>query len=247
MVVGFAMTVGARRVVVGAPHPEVEQAKEAAYRAYEVSDYDTAILEYKKAYRLTNDARLFYNLGLSHRKRFQLKRARADAVEARDYFHRFVELFDASDPKHAAELERLAQMKALAKSYISEMEKELATTDAPRPDRPPPVVHRDELAQPGTRRWGKLLVIAAGALAVTGATTGVLALELQGDANDAHAIGDVDRVRSKGDSADRFALGTDVLLGAAIVSGALGLYFMRSRKRATLSVSPTGAVMSVRY
>ena len=37
----------------------------------------------KRAYLMTGDARLFYNLGLSHRKRFQLTGSHADLVEAR--------------------------------------------------------------------------------------------------------------------------------------------------------------------
>jgi tetratricopeptide (TPR) repeat protein len=239
----FALSV-ASHPVAAAP-AEAEQAKEAAYQAYGVSDYDTAIAEYKKAYRLTSDPRLFYNLGLSHRKRFQLEGNRADAVEARDYFHRFVELLDPADPEHAAERERLDQMRTLAKTYMVELANELAR-------RPPlDVAPR---GQPTHGRWRNILLITAGAFAVTGGATGVLALKYQRDANDANFVGDVDDARSDGNTANRFALATDVLLGAAIVSGGIGLYLTLSgsspskrRDGVTFSASPVGASLMVRY
>jgi tetratricopeptide (TPR) repeat protein len=240
----FALVVATCPVVAAAP-PEAEQAKETAYQAYGVSDYDTAIAEYKKAYRLTSDARLFYNLGLSHRKRYQLKGERADAVEARDYFHRFVELLDPSEPEHAAERERLEQMRALARTYIAELANELAR-------RPP--LETEQRGEPTHGRWRNILLITAGAFAITGGVTGVLALKYQGDANDANFTGDVDVARSDGNAANRFALATDVLLGAAIVSGGIGLYLAVSgsssskrRDRVTFSASPAGAALTVRY
>ncbi len=226
---------------------EAQQAKDAAYQAYEVSDYDTAISEYKKAYRLTSDARLFYNLGLSHRKRFELKRDRADAVEARDYFRRFVQLLEPTAPEHAAERTRLEQMHTLAQTYITEMEQALNKADAPPPERvaPPPVPR-------GPSRWGKILVITGAALAVTGGITGGLALKAQSDARDANASGDADATRSRGDSANRLALTTDLLFGTAIVSAGIGIYVVvtgraKHRDRTAFSLSPRSVAFTVRY
>jgi len=224
---------------------EAEKAKEAAYQAYEVSDYDTAISEYKTAYRLTNDARVFYNLGLSHRKRFELKGNRADAVEARDYFRRFVQLLDPTAPEEVAERARLEQMHALAQTYLAEMEQELAKSAVPPPEQPMP-------ARRGPSRWGKLLVITGSALAITGSVTGVLALKYQSDARAANASGDIDATTSLGDTANRLALTTDVLFGTAIVSAGIGLYLVLSgppkhSDRTAFSVSPRGVALTVSY
>ncbi|HEU0033278.1 MAG TPA: hypothetical protein VFQ53_21745 [Kofleriaceae bacterium] len=217
------------------PAADAAQEKDAAYQAYGVSDYDAAIVHYKTAYRLTADPRLFYNLGLSHRKRFELRGDRSDAVEARDYFRRFLELVEPAD----GDRERIEQTRALARTYEVEMATAIARLDA-RPPAPTPA------------RRGKLWLISAGALAVAGSVTGVLALRAESDAEDANAIGDVEAVAARGRAADRYALATDVLLGGALVAGGIGLYRALSKPeasppRTTWLVSPAGIAVRVRY
>jgi hypothetical protein len=241
----------AARGAAASPTAEVEVAKDTAYKAFEISDYDTAIAQYKRAYLLTSDPRLFYNLALSHRKRFQLTGSHADLVEARDYFHRFVELLDPDDPAHAAERERLEQMRDLARSYINELETELATH--PAQPSPPPLATTTVIAPPrphASRPWIPFAV--AGSLALAGGVTGVLALEYDGDASDARKLGDIDRSNTLGDKAHRYAIGSDVMVGGALVAGAVGLYLLLAPhdtppSRIGLVASPFGIALGGRY
>jgi tetratricopeptide (TPR) repeat protein len=243
-------------------------AKDAAYKAFELSDYDTAIDEYKKAYSLTRDPRLFYNLGLSHRKRFQLKRDHADLVEARDYFHRFMKLLDPSSRAYSKDRVRLKKMRKLAQTYLEELESELdkpvepppapdpAPPPAPDPAPPPapdpasspsgppvPALEVHERARPPERGpTGTVLLVTASMFGVGAGITGVLALREQRAARDADAIGDVGSSNTHGDNAKRYALVTDVAVGTAIVAGTIGLYLVLRQPAASPSRSSRHAV-----
>jgi tetratricopeptide (TPR) repeat protein len=237
---------------------------DGAYDAFAVSDYDTAIADYKKAYRLSHDPRWFYNLALSHRKRFQLAGALSDATEARDYFSRFIELVDPDAPEHAADRTRLEKTIVLARGYVAELDKTLAAPPRPQPQ-PQPQEREPQLASPPERvpphdaqrprRWGHVLLVTAGALAVGGGTTGVLALQRERESADALESGDILGARASGIAADRYALATDILLGAALVSGGLGLYLALSGDEpadgasVALGVTPSqfSASLTVRY
>ena len=240
------------------PSADAETAKDAAYEAFAVSDYETAIREYKRAYRLSNDPRIFYNLALSHRKRFLLEGTRADAVEARDYFYRFAELVDPSSVGVAEERAQLEKMITLARGYVRELEQELARAPitADRDAKPPRV--RDEIVAPTrpsrSRPWATILLVTTGALAAGAVTTGVLALGAERDATTAFDTGDLASARTRASDADRYALVTDVIAGAAVITGGIALYLALSRgsspratTRATLTVSPVGAALTLRY
>ena len=241
------------RGAAASPTADVEIAKDTAYKAFEISDYDTAIAQYKRAYLLTSDPRLFYNLGLSHRKRFQLTGSHADLVEARDYFHRFVELLDPDDPTRAAERERLVQMRELARSYITELDAQIAAH--PAAPRPPPLVTTTVIAPPPqheSRRWGPIVLAGAGALTLGGGVTGVLALQYNGEASDARKLGEIDRTNTLGDKAHRYAIASDVMFGGALVAGAVGLYLMLAPhdappSRIGLVASPFGIALGGTY
>ncbi len=239
------------------PATDAQRARDAAYKAFEVSDYDTAITEYKTAFKLTNDPKLFYNLGLAHKKRFQLKNEHADLVEARDYFHRFLTTIGTAkiDRKERAQV---AKMQTLAKTYLDELDAELAKPPPappappppdPQPAKPPPPPPPPAPPPPAAR--GTILLISAGVLAAGAGVTGLLALRAEGDANDANALGDVGRSNSSGDKANRFALASDIMIGAAVVAGSIGLYVRlkkpRARDRVSVTVSPVGATLHVRY
>jgi hypothetical protein len=232
----------------GVDPQEAQQAKDAAYKAFELSDYDTAIDEYKHAYRLTNDARLFYNLGLSYRKRYQLKGNHADLVEARDYFQRFVTLITPATPADASEHDRLDKMRALAHDYIDELQRELDRASLQQAE--PAAPHQ---STPERGRTPMILFIGSGVLLVGGSITGVLALRYDRDARDAKALGDVDGTNAFGDKAKLYALATDAMFGTAIVAGGIGLYLAlrhprtSDHQRVSVSVSPVGAALSVRY
>jgi tetratricopeptide (TPR) repeat protein len=242
----FAMIVCAAPIADARPSPE-QAAKDAAYSAFQVSDYDTAIEKYKQAYKLTGDARLFYNVALAYKKRFELHRQRADLVEARDYFHRFAELVDPDIPQYKRDATQIIQMRELARGYVTELDAELTKLDHPPPPPPaplPPQDHRSTL--------GLTLVVGSGLLLAGGGVSGALALSNEHDARDAEKIGDIDRTNVLGHRANRFALATDVLIGSALVAGGIGLYLTlrhdkHPRPTVGLVLTPGGAALAGTY
>jgi hypothetical protein len=222
---------------------EAARHRKAANTAFEVSDYDRAIDEFKRAYELAPDARLFYNLGLSHLKRYELGRRHEDLVQARDYFNRFLGLMTLERAK-PRERKRIVKMRRLAKGQLDRIVEMIARvppppveapatstiTAAPPPPPPPPPIEAPAeivLTAPPQPTPFPLWTVFAGAAGLTGVlaiVTGVLALSGSNAARDSALAGDFAEADSRGDRARAFGYATDSLIAATLISSGLGIW-----------------------
>jgi hypothetical protein len=228
----------------------LERHKEAAHAAFESGRYDVAIAEFQAAYSLRRDARLLYNIGLTHVMRHRLRAEPADLVQARDLFRRFLLLAPAGGPPD--DQARTRKMRQLAQQYLTEVEARLALTARPPPS-PPGSVATAPAGPPAAPRararahW--ILYGTAAAAAVGLAVTGGLALDAEAQAQDRYRQGSAG-TNAMADRADRLALAADVLLGVAVVSAVVGLVLhargARERRRTAVTVAPGGLGLAVR-
>ena len=203
--------------------PTAKQHRDAGNAAFEIADYDRAIVEFKAAYELEPDPRLFYNLGLSHLKRHELEPAREDLVQSRDYFKRFLAFAKAGDAK-------IQQLRELSVEYVARIEEELARRAAAPPPPPPRIVEVPVQPPPVDHTSSIAILGASGALIAGAIVTGIFAVRSSNDAfSDAYA-GDFAGADAASLRAKNFALATDVLIVGGILAGAAGLilYFVEA-------------------
>jgi hypothetical protein len=216
--------------------------RQAANTAFELSDYGRAIEEYKLAYELAPDPRLFYNLGLSHLKRYEISRDPPDLVQARDYFNRFLGLMPIDKAK-SKEKKKIAQLRKLAKDHLDKLS---ALAESVRPEvppaptatvavapppppiepPPPPIEPPPPVVAPSPFPVWAVLLGAAGATGIAAAVTGALAVGDNNDAYDAALAEDYALANAEGSRARRFGYATDgLLIGTALLTG-VGLWLL---------------------
>jgi hypothetical protein len=273
---------------------------DAAFAAFDKGRYGEAIEEFNHAYRINNDHRILYNIGLSHLKRHESARSPEleDLRRARDLFKRFLQLVSAAS--YPEDRSRILKVRKLAKSYLETAERKLASSTSPSPasrpsapDRParqispeepgdidvlgdlddeakdaidpldPAGPKRDEVDDDVRRGRQKLaqwiLYGAAAALAIGGAVTGFLALDAEREAEDRAADFDGPGNEDAVARADRLALTTDILLGAAagaaVAAVAIQIWTWLSlpgdpdepRHRSRLKAAPSGLVLELSF
>jgi tetratricopeptide (TPR) repeat protein len=190
--------------LLAAASPQAKAHRDAGHAAFEIAEYDRAIEEFKAAYELEPDPRLFYNLGLAHLKRFELKSARPDLVQSRDYFKRFLAFVKTGDAK-------MRQLRELAVEYVARIDAELAKPEPPPPAPPPPppqIVEVPVEPPPVDHTTSIAILGSSGALIAGAIVTGIFAVRSSNDAS----------MRAK-----NFALATDVLIVGGLLAGAAGL------------------------
>jgi tetratricopeptide (TPR) repeat protein len=199
---------------------EAKQHRDAGNSAFDIAEYDRAIEEFKRAYELEPDPRLFYNLGLAHLKKSELATSRPDLVQARDYFKRFLAFTQPNDPK-------LQQLRQLSEGYIGRLEERLAKPEPP----PPTKIVEVQVPPPQIDHTTSFVILgSSGALAAVAIVTGVFAVRASNDAH-AHAYaGELMQAESSSNSARNFALATDVFIVSGVLAAAAGivLYFLES-------------------
>jgi tetratricopeptide (TPR) repeat protein len=226
---------------------EARRHRQAGYDAYDMGDYDTAIGEFEQAYRLENDPRLLYNLGLAYRKRHQVSGDRRDLLRARDGFRHFLAMARPDDPRFAADRQWLDKARTLAAQYAEEIDRTLSAAPARRhrPSRPPAIVHP---RRPRRVLAGTLLVVGAVA-AVGSATTGVLAWRDSARADDLASDGDHVGANDAGDRASSLALASDIMLGAGALAAGIGLYLWlrHPSEEPVVTATPGGIAVQGRF
>lgn len=239
------------------PVREAEDAESLrrADAAFAAGDYGEAIRQFEKARGRTGDARLDYNLGLCHLRRFEKQRRNEDLHAAQRLFRAFLENLRPERYPREEQRRQLLAVQGLARRHLVEVERllgrapqRLAEPAASRPVRrlvvppseatPPRPPALRVAPQPPRRRRHEYLVLygLAGACGLAAVITGSLALGAQAEARELATTGRVDETNARADRADRLALGTDLLLGLAVASAAVGLVLHvlehRARRRA---------------
>lgn len=240
------------------PDRAVQAHKQAAHKAFRLGRYQAAARHFKRAYALSDDPRLLYNIGLTHMHLGQVRQRRRDLVQARDFLRRFLALVPAGSGDTVAERRRLARVRRRARAHLEEIaglltrppfsSRSRATPAAsrpapshPRPDARTPADRRPERSSgPGVTSW--VLYGVAAAAGIAGVTTGVLALDRAADSDELATRGDGPGANSAADAADRLALSTDIVfgVGAAALIGAVLTHLLLPRERA-VRVSVTGS------
>jgi tetratricopeptide (TPR) repeat protein len=216
---------------------EAERHKQSAYDAFERGRYEEAAQQFELSYRLKPDPRLLYNLGLAYFRLYEFSRKASDLAQARKSFRSFLELVPL--PPRGRGRKKVATARRLAKRYLAR----IAALTPPAPEQPtpaaapaalppasgpamPPLVpDRQPRQTPRSDRRGVVhwvLYGLAGAAGAAAAVTGGLALAADRESDDLAAMGD----RAANSSAERsraLAIGTDVLIGTAVLSAAVGL------------------------
>ncbi len=184
--------------------------RDAANAAFEVAQYDRAIQEFRIAYELEPDPRLFYNLALAHLKKHELSPNRSDLVQSRDYFKRFLAFSKDADPK----------LKSLAEGCVARLEAELAKEEAPPP--PPQIVV--EAPPPVDHTTSTVLLSSSGGLGAIAVVTGIFAVRASNRAFESALNDDFTGAEGSSNRARSFALATDVLLVGGILTAAAGIF-----------------------
>jgi tetratricopeptide (TPR) repeat protein len=244
------VTAAAARDAIADQKKEAAQRRQAANTAFELGEYERAIEEFKAAYELDPDPRLFYNLGLSHMKQYDLKGRHEDSVQARDYFKRFLALVPATGPRkqrrqieklrnmaeqHASRLAILAEQRGSAvvepqptatatvtqsSTAAASLAQKLEPEPAPRIVPSPPQPEAEPINVVSTAFYA-----GAGAAVVGAIVTGIFAQRSSDAANRAALQRDFASANRSSERARSFALATDALLVGALVSAGFGLIF----------------------
>lgn len=224
---------------------EFDQLVRSAVQHYEAGESRAAIDDLQRAYAIRPLPRLLYNLGRAHEQA-------GEFGAAADYYRRFIATNPDADAaavtqvalaeaerrqaaaaeaerqreaaRHAEEERALAAERARAaeaeRQRQEEQRRRSAVTLAPRRVTTPMVV-----------LWG-----IAGAGAIAGGVLGGLALSAQGDWSASHQG---DARASAYDRGTSMALGADIAIGAALVSGAVGLILYLVQPRPMVPAAET--------
>jgi tetratricopeptide (TPR) repeat protein len=254
LIIALLLVVSPLVAHAAAADEDAKRHSEAAHSAFATSDYARAIEEFKKSYELKPDPRLFYNLGLAHMKRWELKKSREDRVQARDYFKRFLLLVDPNAKPYAEDKPRLIKIRALAEEYLA------AIKDAPDEPPPPTIAEKKpepDFAPPPVRIEPEpehsaapaIIFGVAGAFAAGALITGGIAVRWSDTAHQHLRDGDYETADARASGARAMAAIADGLTAAAVAGAAIALYLHLQGSDADVhaAISPSGAVVTVRY
>lgn len=232
----FAATAAFALLSTAVPHaahaddapPSAEALATEAFDKYQKGQYAEAVGLYIKSHKLSNDPRILFNIAQIYDKKLN------DRDLAADYYRRYLKSPDAEPDLSKKSNDRLSTFKL-------EASQPAATTAAPKssaaPASPPPA--QTEPKPSYTAGW-----IATGVLAAGAVVTGVMALSASSDVKSGTYTGKTppDSLDSSRSKAKTFALVTDVLGAAALVTGGVTLYLTLSSdkkgKETTVGVSP---------
>ncbi len=227
-----------------APAPTAEQRAAAAgyYEAgvthFKAKDYESAIVEFTRAYRIDPSPTLVFNMA----RAFEEMRRYGPA---RDFYQRYLALAPNAPDRPQVEA-TIAALGHLAKPAATP-----APVVAPEPVAAP-VTAQVAPAAPasGTAPWG-WVALGVGAAALGGfAVLGVLANEEDQRLDDlakdpARTPAAWDDAQSKGAG---YALGADILLGVGLLGAAAGVTLLvLDRGDASVSVGPTGVGLQASF
>jgi len=228
-------------MMLWAGHPFADEAKERARQhfqkgqtEYDLGNFEGAVAEWEKAYRLFSSPALLFNLGQAHRQLGNTERAL--------FFYRG---YLRNDPEalNRAEVERwIAELEAA-------QEPEPASAPPPEPAEPavtataePPL---PSLGRPGLRRAGYWTLGASAAVLAGGVVFGILAKSKSDELEDAGAAGDVvydrtDGLRSNGENYEKAQIISLIVGGAGAVAGGVLVWLGWPRGPAEVAVGPSG-------
>ncbi len=248
-----------RPALARAAEPTPEELYDEGRKAYRLGDFKTAVDKWEKAYDLSDNGLLLYNISLAYKGLYTISNDLADLRRARAILDNFIKVAKANpdiDPDDAPE--RLSELDAM----IAEAEQ------AAEDDKPPPAVvveptDGDELREkmgpdPGRklRLAGMGTMVGGGAIALTGVALAAFygikgqefssklgnSLQEQEDrgcdngepgAECDRIQGEIDTWRSNGNSANTLSVAMGLGLGGVGVVGLVagGLVFNEGNKR----------------
>lgn len=209
-----AQQAGAQEVHVAPPTPTAqpsasETIAEQAFNSYESGAYAESISLYLKAYDLSKDVRILFNVAQIYDKKLQ------DRDLALSFYRRYLKTETQEPELSKRAIERIAALSS--NDRITPVAG--ASTEAPSKTLQP---------QPQTASRSPYWIgwIATGALAAGAVTCGIVALSASNDLEQASFAGaappDVTDARSR---VKTFALATDIFASTAIVTAGVMLYF----------------------
>lgn len=217
--------VGAALCLARVAHAEnPDELAQQAFTKYDAGDYPGAIALYMKAYEISVDSRILFNIAQIYDKKVQ------DRDLAIEFYRRYLKSTTTEPELVAKATERITELgrqESLPKPPTATPTATPApstTSSAPPIPTPPPI--DDDRSKGGTESSPPYFVgwIVAGVLGAGALTTGILALDVSSEIGDAAYTGRApDDVVAMEDKARVFAGLTDGLIAAALVSGTVTL------------------------
>lgn len=214
------MTIGVTQLVAQADaradEPTAAQLSDQAYTKYEAGDFPGAVALYMKAYAISVDARILFNVAQIYDKKVQ------DRDLALEYYRRYLKSTTTEEDlvrkatARVTELQR--QVDSKAKPEAPPASNQTATPSALAPKVEPVAPRPAAEATSSPPYWIGYTV--AGLFAAGGAVTGALAISSSSDLKKMSFAGATppSALDSASSKTKTMAIASDVLLGAAVVS-----------------------------
>jgi len=242
---------GATRPAAAQGRGEFDRLVRSAVTAYDAGDAPAAIAALQRAYAMRPVARLLYNLGRAHElggdfntaaeyyQRFLASNPSAEAAAvAREALgvaqRRAAEASQAESQRRAAEEAERARATEAERARAAEAER--VRLEAERARQMVGISRPREITTPVWVLWGT-----AGVGAVAGGVLGGLALNQHSTWTEDHRA---DRRADAADMGAALGLGTDIALGTALVSGAVGLVLYLVQPGRSPAPAPLAALPS---
>lgn len=235
-----------------AAEPTAAELTDQAYERYQAGDYPTAVSLYMKAYNLSVDARILFNVAQIYDKKVQ------DRELALEYYRRYLKSTTAEPElvkkatERVTELQRqqeeLSKPAPTASAAVTATASAAATTTSTATPTATPTVRTE--SRPVWIGYGT-----AGVLAVGAAITGALALSGSGEVSRGAYAGSTPPadLRATADRTGTLAVTTDVLIGGAAVAAVVTLIVhiaspkSGSEVKSALRPAPAGAGVMWRF
>lgn len=215
LVIALSFGLGAITTTLAAPARADEltaaQLSEQAYGRYEAGDFPSAVALYMKAYALTVDSRILFNVAQIYDKKVQ------DRDLAIEYYRRYLKSTTTEVDLVRKATERVAE---LQRQLEDKPRADVSPPKAPPGPALPPPPAPEAPSRPYWIGYGTAGLFAAGA-----AVTGALALSAGSSLGSATFAGSTPPpdVESTASRAKALGITTDVLIGSAVVAAAVTL------------------------
>lgn len=189
---------------------------EEAFKKYEAGAFVDAIGLYLRAYEVSKDPRILFNIGQIYEKRLH------ENELAITFYRRYLKTDGQESQLAKRALDRIAALNAepSTKPNAQPASPAIPATPAPAPSPPP---------SRGGSTGAIVAWSATGALVIGAVVTGVVALSASSDVKNASFVGVApESVDSASSRAKTFGIVTDVLAGSAIVGAGVALYLTLS-------------------
>lgn len=199
-----------------AQHGSADDLAEQAFKSYETGAYADSISLYVRAYDISKDARILFNIAQIYDKKLQ------DRDLALSYYRRYLKTETQEPELSKRAVDRVAALSANDRTTVtpSSEQKQAPASNASQ---------EKSSSAPIWIGW-----IATGVLAAGAVTCGIIASTSASDLKDASFAGEAptgvsdDRSRVK-----TFSLATDILAGTAIVAGGVTLYLTLTQSKSS--------------